>query len=319
MPASVITNPTQGGALGVVEWSSDNNHLLLQRSYQGGNEFIIFSRADPSTSINVNRLLNVNPTVVVMRNKKFDQLYVYDQKSQGISVGNLGNSTVSQPILDHVLAFKAYGANTISYVTDSGAPAGKVRARFWDGNRSYALAALNPGSIYLLDIAQFQGHTYYVAGSNTTSRTLIYRDPIDSIRDPEISRAQPLFALNNPGSSKVEFSDNTRFVAIQSGQNIATYDFEQKKGYQYTLSQKLAGPLEWMDGHRLIGVTDGSVLVIDYDGTNQQVLIAASTKQGGFFSRDYNQLFTLSPITNSDNVSLLRVDMRAGADLPRNP
>jgi hypothetical protein len=171
----------------------------------------------------------------------------------------------------------------------------------------------------MLDIAKFQSHIYYVVGSNTTDRTPIYQDPLNNIEDPTIARAVPLFALNNPGSTKVGFSANARFVAVQSGQSFATYDFEQKEGYQYKLDQPLAGPLDWMDGHRLIGAAGTSVFVTDYDGTNQQLLVTTITPTGALFSRNYNQMYTLAPISGSNAISLERVDMRAGVDLPKTP
>jgi hypothetical protein len=320
LPAELLTNAGQaGGVLSVVEWSSDNVHLLLQHDFAGGTEFIIFNRSDPTASVNLNKLFNTNPSAVVMRNKKADQFYFYDQKAQTLSLATGGNATVEPPIIQHVLAFKTYGTNIISYITANGMPTGKVQARFWDGNKTYPLGILSAGPTYLLDIAQFQSHTYYITGSNTTDRTLIYRDPLNGIQDPSIGRAVSLFALNNPGSNKVSFSANARFVAVQSGNNFATYDFEQKEGYQYTLKSQLAGPLLWMDGHRLIGADGGSVFVIDYDGTNQQAVTATVTPMGGFFSRDYNQMFTLAPVAGGNSVSLQRLDMRAGVDLPKTP
>jgi hypothetical protein len=318
LPAGLLTDAAPSDTLKTVEWSSDNNHLLLQHDYSGGTEFIVFSRTDPTTSVNLNKLFDINPTQVVLRDKKPDQFYLYDQKSQTLAPASLGSAKVAAPVLRHVLAFKSYGANTISYMTASNMPAGKVQARFWNGNKSYALGVVNAGSTYLLDIAQFQSHTYYVAGSNTTNMTLIYQDPLSGIQDPSVGRAVPLFALRNPGSNKVSFSANARFVAVQSGSNFATYDFEQKDGYQYSLKGQIAAPLLWMDGHRMIGSVDGSAFVTDYDGTNQQTISATATVEGALFNRDYFQMFTLVPSTNG-SVKLQRLDMRAGVDLPKNP
>jgi hypothetical protein len=77
--------------------------------------------------------------------------------------------------------------------------------------------------------------------------------------------------------------------------------------------------MDWMDGHRLIGKFNGNVFVMDYDSTNQQTLVPTTTDLGAVFSRDYNQMYTLAPTAGSASVVLERVDMRAGADLPKNP
>jgi hypothetical protein len=56
---------------------------------------------------------------------------------------------------------------------------------------------------------------------------------------------------------------------------------------------------------------------MDYDSTNQQNLVPTNTDEGGFFSRDYNQMYTIAPVTGNSNAALQRVDMRAGTDLPK--
>jgi hypothetical protein len=75
--------------------------------------------------------------------------------------------------------------------------------------------------------------------------------------------------------------------------------------------------LQWMDGSRLMGESNGMVFVSDYDGTNSQLLVPTVEPTGGGFSADFNHLFTLQPISGSNSVRLANVDMRAGVDLPK--
>jgi hypothetical protein len=75
--------------------------------------------------------------------------------------------------------------------------------------------------------------------------------------------------------------------------------------------------LHWMDGHRWIGLSGGNVFVMDYDHTNQQLLGPSLIPQAALFSRDYNQMITLAPVSGSDSVTLTRIDLRAGKDLPK--
>jgi hypothetical protein len=71
-----------------------------------------------------------------------------------------------------------------------------------------------------------------------------------------------------------------------------------------------------MDGHRLIGASQGQVFVSDYDSTNQNLLITTNNPDGGFFDRDYKYLFVTAGAADG-SVILQKVDMRAGADLPK--
>ncbi|MBI2285278.1 PEGA domain-containing protein [Candidatus Saccharibacteria bacterium] len=312
-PSGLLTSLTSS-TLKEVEWSTDNKHLLLRHSFKGGNEFIIFNRDIPAESINVNKLFDISPTEVALRDKKIDQLYVFLQNGGQLQIASTANSVVT-PLLKDVLAFKPSGTNLISYATGQNAPSGQVIARIWDDSQSYALYTFRVGGSYLVDEAQFQGHWYYVVGSNEDERVNVYKDPLGSLKNPAIGRAVPLLSLNIIGATKVSFSNNTRFIAAEAGQKLAVYDLETQSIYRYTLENPLAGILRWMDGHRLIGASNGSVFVTDYDSTNQQTLVPTNYSGGGFFDPNYEQLFTTA--VSKAGVVLQRVDMRAGVDLPR--
>jgi hypothetical protein len=320
LPATLLTkSPTPETNLTEVEWSTDNNHVLLRHDYAGGNEYIILDRNDPAKSVNVNKALAVNPTQVAFKNKKPDQLYVYMQAGGTLQVADMNRPVLTDPIIKNIVAFKPYGSNIISYVTLANLPPGKAQARIWDNNKTYPLYAFNASDKYLLDIASYSGHTYYTAGSAVDGRVNVYRDPLNDIKNPTFGRAVPVMALRAGGAQKIAFSDNARFIALQGGQNFAVYDLETGDEYNYTLQDPLASPLEWMDGHRLIGSSKGNVLVMDYDSSNKQTLAPTSSPLGGFFSRDYNQMYTLAPTTGAPTISFERVDMRAGTDLPKSP
>ena len=313
IPTGVLSSLTSS-TLTEVEWSTDNKNLLLHHTYKGGDEFIIFDRDVPAQSLNVNEQFNIAPSQVALRDKKIDRLYVLTQKSGDLQIANTGNSRLS-PLLGDVLAFKPNGANLITYVTSKTASSGNVVSRIWDGSRSYSLYTFKAGQHYLVDMAQFQGDWYYVAGSSQDERVNVYKNPLDSLKNPAVARATPMLSLNINGASKVSFSNNTRFIAAQAGQRLSVYDLEIQSASRYSLHNKLSSDLHWMDGHRLIGTSNSKVFAIDYDSINQQILVPTNYSRGGFFDSDYEQLFTT--VTTKDGVVLQRVDMRAGADLPR--
>jgi hypothetical protein len=321
LPSSLLTKSAAPTVkLTEVEWSTDNTHVLLRHDLPDGSyEFIILDRNDPVKSVNVNKVLAINPTQAVLRDKKANQLYIYMKNGGTLQIADMGRPELKEPILKNILAFKPYGSNLLSYVTKTNMAAGKAQARIWDNNRTYPLFAFNTGDKYLLDIASFSGHTYYAAGSSADDRINIYKDPLNDIRNTSLNRAVPIMALRAQGADKVGFSDNARFIELEGGQNFGVYDIETGDEYQYSLKEPINAPLKWMDGHRLIGNSNGSVFVMDYDSTNKQILVSTSTDLGGFFSREYDQMYTLAPISGASTTSLQRVDMRAGEDLPKNP
>jgi len=316
IPEGLLTNFGDSSTVSEVEWSTDNNNVLLKHSYNGGSEFVVFNRAHPDQSFNVNSLLGITPSQVNLFDKKTDKLYIYSQTDQTLRLADIKQKSLEPVLLKHVLAFKPYAKNIITYITNNNESAGQVKAQIWDNGKFYKLSEFNVGSTYLIDAAQFQGNFYYAVGSNTANSINVYKNPEDSIRDPAIGRAIPTIGLHDPGATMLKFSDNTRFIGVESGQNFAVYDIETESSYQYTLSDPLAGEAVWMDGHRFLGQSNGSVLVMDYDGINKQLLTPTTLSRGGFFSQDYKHLLTIS--ASSDGSPVLQdVDMRAGTDLPK--
>lgn len=319
LPAGLLTDlDSAGSVLKEVAWTSDSDFLLLEHEYQAGQEFVVVNRSQPSQSFNVNRLFGTTADKVAFKDAKVDQLYIYDQASLSLRVGDTRNGRLSPPLLDGVLAFNSYGQDLISYVTAAGAPPAEVNVRIWDGDKSYNLTSLPAADTYLLDAASYQGSWYYMIGSRTAPKLSIYKDPLDSLKKPG-AKASPLLALGDPGAEWAEFSINSRVLGVQSGQNISTYDLETKEAYQFEVKPKLDGLLRWMDGHRWMGRGDGNIYVTDYDGTNPQPLGPTLLTQGGFFSGDYKHLLTFRTSAAGNSVTLVDIDMRAGEDLPKKP
>ena len=314
MPATLLSGNGEGDSFKVVEWASDNNHLLIAHNYQGGSEFIIFSRVDPATSFNVNRTFNLSPSQVALRDQKIEQLYIYQSEGGLLQVGDVAKTTL-EPLLTHVLALKPYGSDLLTYVTDQKVAAGQVMARIWENGKTYPLYTFSAGNKYLVDAAQFQGHFYYVAGSDMADRINIYKDPLSGIKDPATAKAIPLISLSDSGALMLAFSDNARFIGVQAGQKFGIYDIETRSRYHYSLSAPLSGEMHWMDGHRLIGLSGGSIIVIDADFNNQQTLVPAISADSVFFDKNYNQMLTVAATDNG--AALQRTDLRAGTDLPK--
>jgi len=101
--------------------------------------------------------------------------------------------------------------------------------------------------------------------------------------------------LINPQS--VSFSDNARFIAMQSGKKFVVFDAELNRIYRFDSALPIADTqiAKWMDGHRLDVVTNSKVQVFDFDGTNIQTLTASRDSFVPYFDKDYNIMMTFMP------------------------
>ena len=306
VPVGVLTASPGEHALKAVEWSTDNRHVLLQHIYKDGTEFVMIDRETPASSFNVNKLFAQNPSKVSLRDKKYDQLYLYDSTARTLQRADAKTKQVA-PLLSGVLAYKSYGADTLLYAaTDSTKPDATV-VRIRDGDKTYPLRSyINAGEFHL-DITRFDEQWYAVVGATNEGRVSIYKNPMTRSKNSAngLPQAHTVLIMKDP--RQVLFSANARFILTQNGNQFAIYDAETNRRHYYAVDLPISAELKatWMDGHRLLVNTQSNVHVFDFDGINQRQLVRISPDTVPFFDRDYNRLYTLAPSSSSADKTTL--------------
>lgn len=293
LPAGLLTPAADAslGQLELVEWSSDNRHILVEHIYDDKREFLMIDRQDATASVNLNKVLGVTPSEIVLRDKKFDQLYVYDATAQTLSRANTKTPAVT-PLLNQVVSFKPYGADMLLLATKDTAKPEMVQVELWDDGERYKITSYKDTPV-LLDMAQFDGDWYVAISPVKEGRVYIYKDPVDRIKDKNLA---PFGLLRLADPRYLSFSANTRFLAVQSGASFVSYDFETKRRFSFKAAGEV--PVEqkarWMDGHRLVLSQNEKIVVIEFDGANRQELAATRANGLPFFDRDYERLYTVT-------------------------
>jgi hypothetical protein len=319
LPAAILSKPTTSAkeSLQLVSWSDDNQHVLLEHLYDGKSEYILLDRADPSQSVNLNTTLGVSPTQLTLDNDKYDQYYSYNAATQELNMYSLKSSVVTS-IQDHVLAYKSYGNNTLLYTTYDNAPKNMATVRLKQGDNNYTIRNIPASSNYLLNLTTYNGVLYVAAGSSSDSNVYIYQDPASEIAiNPELPPV-PLWDIHVPNPNYLSFSNNAQFIVAENGVHYGVYDFQNQVGYTYSDEQlPVDSPqphVSWMDGDRLTYVSNGKLMIQDYDNSNQQQLIGAFSSYLPVFSADYKYVYTISP-GQSGQVYLNQTALETPADL----
>lgn len=311
LPGGIFGSQDGVQALVAVEWSTDNRHLLLKHTAGELVEYLLFDREDPAASQNLTTALGVAYPTLTLRDKKYDQYYslAVDGTLNAVSL----KTKTSNTVLTGVISFTPYQADTILYATATGAPDGKALARIQRGSNAYTLREFPKSDVYLLDMAEFSGHDYVVAGASTDSRAYVYMDPIDILKGSKPDSLSVQAWLKVPaGASAVSFSGNARFIALQGGSSYAVYDIENNRQYRYDShhATDVGTKGVWMDGHRIAANSGGKLFVFDFDGTNTQELVSMVPGTRAYFDRDYTALLTMSPSTVApDKPALVRTEL----------
>lgn len=313
IPAGLISG-TEGQRWELAEWSNDNRRMLLRHVYQkdgqAQTEYIVFDREEPGKSVSLNRVLGVNNLTVQLRDKKYDQYYLYDSAGQRLLTASLKNPE-PQLLLERVLAFKTHGENRVLYATPDAANEGKAIVRLRDGDVTYTIRQVAQDDTYLLDLAEYDRDWFVAVGVAREGRTYLYKNPVEALKQDANRTLVPvhIFKLENP--TYIAFSDTARFIALQSGTSFGVFDAENEKAYAFQTKTPLDDPQQhatWMDGHRLKMVSASKALVFDFDNANQEVLVETDPRAGMFFDRQYRFLYTVVQQTSKDD---------AGADITR--
>jgi len=284
-----------------LEWSDDNKHLLLlQKLPDGTSAYIVIDRSNTDQTVNVSAKLNITSTVsLTLMDKKYDKYYLLDSSTGELKTADLKNG-VGSMLVAGVVAYKSYADNLIFYVTYQGAESDKAQVRVLkDKKDNYLMQDLprDASARYLLDIAQFDHNWYYISASTSGKNVKVYRNPLSRSNPGNTKPISSQMSLNLDNPQFVSFSDNTRFICMQSGKQFVVYDGEQNRVFRYTSPLEIATATQakWMDGHRLTVVIDNKVQVFDFDGTNLQALTSSRPEFIPYFDRDYEYIYTLMP------------------------
>lgn len=315
LPSNLFTKANISDSWKVISWANDNQHVLLEHLYDGKIEYIMLNTANASQSINLSQALAANSfSRISLANKNYNQYFLYNASSGTLSLAALGSPSASK-VLSHVIAYKTYGTNTVLYMTAHGAPAGKVYVREQIGSTIYTIRTIKAASSYLLNTTTYNGVPYVVFGATSSNELYIYHDPVGQLSDNPNQIPVPIQVLHVNNANYLSFSQNAQIIVAENGKQFSTYNIQNSHGYNYISSQALQAPAihaEWMDGDRLMYVSNGKLVVFDYDHNNVRTLMPTMPQYKPAFSANYNFVYTLAPglkstkpVTNLVQTSLL--------------
>jgi len=310
LPSSILPDNVKIQDMKLVEWSTNNRHVLVRIKHNKSFVFLLIDTDNPTQSLSVNSLFNQVPKAVRLRDKSPEKFYIL------LKDNRLATGTVSEPelslISSSVATFQPHGDDTIVFVTTSNIEkTKKAEVRMLTNEQTYTIRELPADSTYHLDIARFNDSWFVVAGSKKDDEVYVYRNPVQAIERREASPEFTTRTLRINGTDKVAFSANSRFIAAQNDDRFVVYDAEQDRQYRYDTPVEFDNnvPAEWMDGHRLVGISDAAIVVFDFDGINVQTLSPGLSGFGPFFDADYEFLFSIAKNSKKE-YSLTRTNLR---------
>lgn len=315
LDSGLLTQATGSHSIKLIEWSTDNKHLLVNHKWKSGNEFVMINRDKPVESFNLSKLLSKQPDKVTMIDKKFDKLFLYNAASKTLDKFDVESRELTN-FANGIISFKPHGPDKV-LLSRLSSDKKMAEIVLLDGSKEYVIRSTPAINNIPLDIAQSNGDWYVAVSEAKAKRTYIYKNPQDLfVEHPNTKKVLTILLNNDTAVDDLSFSGNARFILSRSGQQFSVYDTEKDERFKYTIKDKLskATPPAWMDGHRILAYSKGEVVVFEFDGANKQTLVSADSTLPIFFEKNYTELYSFDTSKDKNKSSLFLTQLRLPGD-----
>jgi hypothetical protein len=311
IPSNLLVSSAGPNTFSVIQWSSNNQDVLLEDQYAGAINYIVFNYLNPSLSYNLNQTFPITFNSVKLLNSNYQTPLLFDSTSGDLYLGDATAKTTSL-ILSKVIDYTYYGTNQFLYATADGTSTSETSIKFSNLTSTYLVKNVPIANKYLLNIQNYGGNYYYLVGGGGIYDYVYYNLPTqqngNSLPIPYtlmVNNTQPVNVLNSTGQ---------RYISLQSGNNFSVYDIQTQDHYRFSLIQSLSSPnyATWLDDNRLISFSNGEMIVFDFDGTNIFNIAEANNNFNGLFSPNYDVVYYFNYNSGNGSWILDRAGMVAG-------
>lgn len=305
LPESIKLENGLAGNLSVIEWGSDNKHLLLNQILPSGEVHLLsWDLTKPEVAVDITAQANAYaPSDIHYVGGDIKKIY-------GLHNGILGRYNLEagtrDMLLENVRNYVPYGEDTILFSrlnsTKSLIEVGILK----DGEvTTLHEFPAKDGVSELMALGEFDTNNYFAVGRTDQPTVTIYRNPLQK---PILKKQLPFAYLKtafNP--TKLNFSDTSQFLLAQNGRDLASYDFEYKKSYNFTIPSDLAAEatIKWIDNHHVYAqLADGTGYYVEYDGSNGHALAKSAQRAYALLSDDYESIYQFTPVGDKLHISV---------------
>lgn len=309
LPVTSYTAPAAGApqSFSLESWSQNEDALLVRHTYDNDQtEWLLLDRDEPAKSINISASLGIAPSKLLFAGSGSKLLFV--QTDDIVRRINLDDMTLSRPLASKVESFAPFDEKTITFVT-RGDDAGKriVGYAATDMDRSHVIRTYPAdGQPLQVQLKVYFNKRYL---SVVHGQSLVIEDGTLPTTDNKGDLDVYAQATIPAGISRLSVSDNGRFVIAELPDGYATYDLELKKYDKTTwaLPAVAQRPMEWLDDYIIWSDNGGQLRIYDFDGGNQQNIMAVAEGQTAGLSQNGKYLYG---VTKSDKgLHLSRVQL----------
>lgn len=282
LPAASYTAPKTGSqqSFKLEAWDPSSRYLLVSHQYDGTTqEWLVVDTQNVAATKNVTSLLGINAAKLVFSNANSRVLFgLIDNELRRI---DLDAATLSGPLVRNVADFSLFERATVLYTTKPD-PGTKQRSVGYYDESASSPRTLKTYSDTGSEQLRLAAGKYY----GTVYIAIAYRDTVEILTGP-----MPKSDSNNASALKtyatmtipegvrfLSIRTGGRFVVAEHGSSYSVYDLELGKMTTTALKSAGSSPkkLAWIDDYYLADDQSGLLRLYEFDGANQQDIMAVA-------------------------------------------
>ncbi len=275
IPASSLRLSPENDSFQVMEWDFGSRYLLVAHTSGAATEWVRVDRTNADRTVNITTAENLQLTQAHFVGTGGNRLYALasDGTLRRLDLGS--TTTASKPIASQVREFQLYKDDRLAIVSQDATT--QTASVYREGAEKPILVQHFTGTTPLVHLAL---SSYFKDDFVAIS----HGPAVDIIKNPfDTPKKVATLQLPNVEATWVYFSNNGQFVVAQHKASLASYDIERGDSFHFSVPADAAyNPpehLEWLDDFRLWSDASGSLVMTDFDGTNQQTI--ANLTPGG--------------------------------------
>lgn len=278
LDSTAVTESEEGTveALSLEKWDKDSRFILLKHTYNTDkSEWLLLDTQGSHELKNITKTLGVAIEKIEFSRSDSRKFYVLTDAGD-VRLINLGNDTISGPLVSNIADFSLFSDTTLAYTTHLDETTKRRSVGYLTLStstprtvRSYA----DDGSQALhFRIGEYYNENYFVISYGPTIDILE-----GSLRASDSKTAvsfESVATLTVPdGVEALDFSPaEHRFVYGYNKSSVFTYDLELLQSATVELSTPLTRDVEWIDSHHFMLTHDKTLYLYDFDGANKQAI-----------------------------------------------
>ena len=291
IPASVKRENGSVGSFEVIEWSLNNKHVLLRQTLpSNAQQLISYNISKSQEAVNISALYGAEtPTDVHYVGNDTDT--IYGLQNTVLKQFSL-KAKDSKSLLENIRAYQPYGDDTILFDRATASNLSEIGIHK-DSTTTVVHTNGANTPVSLLKYAEFDDHQYLAVAPAEGTTITVYRDPL---KKPVISKQLPFVTITFGGTTKLDFSDSSQFILAQNATGFVSYDIDDRRLYRVSpqFTPANSSVFSWINSHNIqVKLADGMVVLMDYDGSNQQELISAGDQPKLYFASNFEDVYKI--------------------------